>query len=321
MELRIANEYLADPLRLDAQYKDEGYLFFRNVLDAQAVEQLRRGLVELLIDKGYVKPGNKDPVWTGKALAGGNAGTAGPELQEAYDRARLWETFVEQPKIRGLFEKVVGESIEFIPSAYFRIRLPGDHLILWHQDGFYAQGINARTAWIPLMHIDPDLGGLLVASGMNKRYLHDESHAPIPDADIPQDCRSSATYEPGDVVIFSCMTPHTGLPNVSDSSQIRLSLDVRFILESQKESVVIGALVEKGRNYIVVKRPSGERETMQVTDKTTLRQTGGAPINGADLSRWDIKLGEVVMGSRQNDIASYIRLAVSKDASRKTGSQ
>jgi hypothetical protein len=321
MELRTANEYLADPRRLDAQYNDEGYLFFRNVLDPTAVATLKRDLVKILIEHGYVLPGSEEPVWTGKALVGGKAGTAGPELQDAYDRLQLWERFVEQPKIRAVFEKIAGEPIEFIPVAYFRIRLPGDDLILWHQDGFYAQGINARTAWVPLMHIDPDLGGLQIAAGMNKRYLHDETMAPIPVNAIPEHCRRGGTYEPGDVVIFSCMTPHTGLPNVAPSRQIRLSLDVRFIGQSQRENVVIGNLVEKGHDFIVVTRNSGERETLKVTDKTTLRQTAGAPVNGVDLSQWDMKLGEQVMASRQDGVASYVRLAVSKDGSRKSGAQ
>lgn len=183
MELRTANEYLGNRAKLHALFSEEGYVFFRNVLDVNEVTRMKQSLVSLLTGMGYVEPHHGEPVWTGKALIGGKAGTAGPELQEAYDRLALWEKFVELPQVRAVFEKIVGERVEFIPVAYFRFRLPGDDLVQWHQDGFYAQGVNARTVWIPLMHIDAGMGGLEIAAGMKKHgYMHDETLAPIPDS-------------------------------------------------------------------------------------------------------------------------------------------
>ena len=60
-ELRTANEHLPQPGRLNAWYDEDGYLFFRDVLDRSAVADLRRDLIGLLIDKGYVEPGSGEP--------------------------------------------------------------------------------------------------------------------------------------------------------------------------------------------------------------------------------------------------------------------
>ena len=71
MELRTANAYLGNRAKLDALFAEDGYVFFRNVLDVNEVTRMKQSLVSLLTGMGYVKPHHDEPVWTGKALIAG----------------------------------------------------------------------------------------------------------------------------------------------------------------------------------------------------------------------------------------------------------
>ena len=47
-ELETANHLLTDFGRLDATYQEQGYLFFRNVLDSEAVGRVKEDFVRVL---------------------------------------------------------------------------------------------------------------------------------------------------------------------------------------------------------------------------------------------------------------------------------
>src|SRR5579864_5041921 len=64
----VANDLLASPERLKARLADHGYLYFRGVLDRDAVLTVKRDLASVLAGQGIVRPGAAEPIWTGVGL-------------------------------------------------------------------------------------------------------------------------------------------------------------------------------------------------------------------------------------------------------------
>src|SRR5678816_1618515 len=67
-ELRTANDFLNDFEKLSAVYQEEGYLFFRNVLDESAVLRAKQEFVRVLQQQGVAKADESEAIWTGAAL-------------------------------------------------------------------------------------------------------------------------------------------------------------------------------------------------------------------------------------------------------------
>lgn len=174
-KLRVANGYLADPVGLRALFADEGYLFFRDVLDKETVLAVGRRVIGTLTEHRLVLPDDDN------------------RLQDALNAQRLWENLLALPDVALFFAKVAGAPVGFIPLARYRIMQPGGSTQV-HQDSFRNPGFDMTTAWIPLATVDEELGGLAVRS-KGRWHWH--------------------PYEPGDVVLMHEAMTHTGLPNRS----------------------------------------------------------------------------------------------------------
>src|SRR5262249_20932218 len=139
--LRVSNDHLDDPATLDRLLTDEGYLFFRNVLDVASVETARQAMMGVLIDAGLI---DEDADTPRARPAGDEVRVArarhkeswGPsELDAEFKRRGIWQQFVRVPAVRAFFERVVGGAVGFAPIAEYRCRPPG-YGAFWHQDGF-----------------------------------------------------------------------------------------------------------------------------------------------------------------------------------------
>jgi 1-deoxypentalenic acid 11beta-hydroxylase len=231
---REANEYLDSPdspERLNAAFDEDGYLFFRGVLEG--VDQVKHDFVRVLEKQGAVKPGASEPVWTGKGLEQ----IDDTDLYLAPSCAQLFESAHNLQ----IFERIFGERVFVFKSPTVRYALPHDseHVSPPHQDYFFVR-INQsfRTFWIPLMDIDEEVGGLAIAPGIHKLGLLDHVEADhvysyifrgrkqmgLPLEAVRQPWMT-ADYRPGDLLVFHNLMVHWALPNRSD--QIRLSIDNR----------------------------------------------------------------------------------------------
>ena len=76
--------------------------------------------------------------------------------------------------------------------------------------------------WIPLDVIDPEVGGLAVVEGVHQKpTLHRKEGMkihPIRQADVPPDAWRGTTYRPGDVLLMSLGTPHSGIDELVEGS-------------------------------------------------------------------------------------------------------
>jgi Phytanoyl-CoA dioxygenase (PhyH) len=303
---RASNDLLHDRPKLDARFEEDGFLYFSRVLDPGAVSLAKSKMFDVLRRHGLIEAGEGEAIWTGKSTEG--IGTyVSQEFYDELNGVRLWQDFVAAPKIAAFFEQVMGEPITYIPIGEYRARPPGELSILWHQDGYFNDGMSMRGAWVPLVDMDINIGGLGLSTGMHKQgYFHDPSlpGRGIPDGTIPQDTWRRANYRPGDIVIFHEATPHTGLPNGSD--RFRVSIELRF-QRSSAPRPAIGRLTAVGMDSITVACEDGEIATLSLGDDTLVRTRGTDATKSVVSSAADLKVGQSIVVSRRGDHALVVR--------------
>jgi 1-deoxypentalenic acid 11beta-hydroxylase len=307
-DLRVANEHIDDRDMLTRLLADEGYLFFRDVLDAAAALAAGAEMMAVLERRGLVELHDGRPVSTARFVDGGIQDGKRFGLDEEFEKRQIWQRFVALPSNRGFFEKIAGGPVGFAPIAYYRCRPPGWGEY-WHQDGFYMQGFGLRTAWIPVMPISRELGGICIAAGMHRfGFLQDAARweQPIPEERIAPESRRCSEYFPGDVLIFDNAMPHTGLSNTSPDNVCRLSFDVRFCA-AERRSYLDGDVVDAGDDWIQVAGDDGLTRRLDVSKETLLTEESGATEQGSELSAWLVTHRGRVMVTHDADRATYVR--------------
>src|SRR4051812_7121865 len=86
-----ANDLLGDREALDRRWREQGYWFFRDVLDKHALDTLRQIYLDELIRLGVVDQGETTPRWNGADL------TNFPIKMEPLHQRRVWQPFVADP--------------------------------------------------------------------------------------------------------------------------------------------------------------------------------------------------------------------------------
>lgn len=252
--LRESNEYLNDPARLDALLNDEGYLFFRNVLDRGEVLRVKQDMTRVLQAQGIVKPGESEPVWSGQDL---------DALQD--DALYALDSY---PALCQGSAKKIADQVFNGPSFVFkgptlRYSLPADaaHVTPAHQDYFFIRANDQfRTLWIPLMDIDQQVGGLVVAGGSHKGGLREHVERDDVFSYVLKGRKQKGValeeiappwlttdYHPGDLLVFHHLTLHWALPNTSD--RVRLSIDTRAQPASTPRTFQMTRTIPEQRRY------------------------------------------------------------------------
>src|ERR1700679_2812558 len=102
--LKTANPFLDDPSALRAMWEEDGYLFFRGVLDRDAVAELRRDYLDGLVARGVVDPGASTPSWNGATLEGFH-----PRFDHI-EKSGALQRFVETPSVHAFFARILGDE-------------------------------------------------------------------------------------------------------------------------------------------------------------------------------------------------------------------
>jgi hypothetical protein len=274
--LRESNDALHRPDLLNQRWSDDGYLFFRNVIDPSAIAALRTEYMRRLKDQGLVVDVDAPPVWTGVP-------SAGPKPIERMDDQH-WRKLVSDPSFSTLISTVLGEPPNWIPIVSYRAKFPvetpsPDMFHNRHQDGYFNAGIDFRICWVPLMDIDSSLGGLTIAPGTHKRGpLHDDNAPPsyeIPGGTIADSEWRRSDYHVGDVLIFHHMVVHAALDNGSD--KLRLSIDVRAVPASSPQPIM-GQVTAFADQLLHVQTTDGSEACVRLNDETFVRGIGNARL-------------------------------------------
>jgi hypothetical protein len=276
-ELGESNDIIGNRAALDTAWERDGYWFFRDVLNRQAVTRMRDVYIEEIKKLGAIDRSETVARYNGSDHSKIPVFPAG--IQGLFDRAP-WKEFVADPSVHDFISKLLGDEPYWVPIVGYRAQPPleedtKDRFSYVHQDGFFNAGIAFRNCWIPLVEMNIDVGGLAVAEGCHKANFHDTTKPPrfdVPVGSIPLTAWRRSNYRPGDVVIMHLDTPHTGITNLSHRD-FRLSLDIRM-LPSSSEIPAIGSVKSISADKIVIE--STQHETLEyIIDEETYCRVQG----------------------------------------------
>jgi len=286
---------------IDKRYEADGYLFFRDLLPKEAIAATRDEMLAPLVQQGLT---DKDGVWTG--------GDRASFTETAPEFNGVWRRLFERPCVREAFQRLLGEPASPVPIVQYRAYPPRDSFGGVHQDGFYSPGITGyRPVWIPLVPMDEDVGGLMLAVGQtNKGYFHNTAKAPpypIPAGMIPDSAWAWIDYRPGDVLVIHPDSPHTGMPN--RSRRVRLSLDAR-VQSAANPATVVGRLTSITPEAVVLELEEGGASRLSLTEDTFIRAgvNAGVRLSREEFARSD-SLGVRVLVAKDGDRAVMLRRA------------
>ena len=237
-EFEVCNDLLNDRKALEAFYEENGYLFFRDVLDQDSVAGARNAMLDIAADEfGLSEKGDPEGKWTGREYP--------PMSEERSCFEGISSTLVAHPANQAVIAKVLGEEPMMVPIVQYRLYPPNGPVTVIHQDGFFSPGIHDyKPLWIPLVPCPREVGGLMIAVGHNQKgYLHNIARQPpypLPADMIDPDSWATADFEPGDLLVVHPCSPHGSTPNRSD--RLRVSFDTR--VQSAKNPTTFRALVQ-----------------------------------------------------------------------------
>ena len=315
-EFSTSNHLLGNPAALQEAWERDGYWFFRGVLDKDAVARARAEYIEVLEELDVVEPGcTEQAIHNGKSLEGFPIVMGGPPEEDPLLQRYPSPTLTEDPAVKAFFERVFGDEVFWVPNSEFHAVPPGTgrpdtRFNFVHADGPNNKSLPLRVCWIPLAPITEEIGGLALTKGLHKPHMGDfpRPSTGIQESDIPVEAWRRAEYEPGDVLIFSLESPHSGLANRSDR-YFRLSMDIRGMPKSGNVPVV-GNVVAIDRCAIVVEDDMGKQQVFRIDEDTFCRiyrgRLSGVPLPLDDIPEL-VKVGAPVYVASRNGTATFIR--------------
>jgi hypothetical protein len=201
----------------------DGYLFFRGLLPAARIRASGRAVLAQLQSGGWVDD-QAVPSIQPRAVNSMDA-LADPAFRAAMS-GPAFNQLPYLPALRQVVRRVLGPDAFSYPAKVLRAVYPerpqarprGRYI---HYDYAVSGVQDMLTSWIPLMDIPPRIGGLAVQPG--GQLGPPQRPRPLSQSEPGW---ATTSYEPGDVIIFHCLTPHAALPN--QGSVLRISGDCRW---------------------------------------------------------------------------------------------
>jgi ectoine hydroxylase-related dioxygenase (phytanoyl-CoA dioxygenase family) len=237
-----STDLLGDPASLRDRAGRDGYLFFRGLLPASDLAELRSDMLAIVEQNGWLETGSGvDDRIDAQALDR----VPDEEMRldvgvthAAYDQVQKLESFhrlPHHPRLLSVFEALFGEPVMVHPRHIARMITPHRAMVPTppHQDFPLIQGTtNTWTCWIPLADCPRERGGLAVLRGSQRDGVLPVSASRGAGGIAVQLCPNekdwvSTNYRAGDVLTFMSHTVHRAL-SCRNKQTIRLSLDVRY---------------------------------------------------------------------------------------------
>jgi hypothetical protein len=236
--LRDAAAIADDAAALRGRADEDGYLFFRDSLEQEAVLALRHEVLERCSRRGWLDP--FAPVDEGRCLPWARLGASDDAWVDLQRELHVLPEFAALRRaafVLGVLERLFGEPPLDGQGDTCRLMSPEARELTTrpHQDRFYVRRSDRLwTVWIPLGDCPVALGGLAVLPGSNKNGLlpHSGEGDGRQGADVsPDSTWAIADYDCGDVLMFGCFTLHRAAENTTQN-ELRVSADFRYVPES-----------------------------------------------------------------------------------------
>lgn len=236
-EFRVSNDAFQDPEELRRRMDAEGYLFFRSLQDADKLQTLRRDILAVCREGGWLKAGT-DPA-AGIAEPSRRCTEGDLEYARVYHEIYKLQSFHRAghwPEVLATMEKVIGGPVLPHPQKIARLWFPQytEHTTPIHQDFVHFQGTyETYTCWAPVGDCPRELGGLALLPGSHKINAVHDHHFSLGAGSLAIDTERlkgqwvTTDYAIGDTLIFHSLTVHQALPNRT-ADRLRISLDNRY---------------------------------------------------------------------------------------------
>lgn len=235
---------LDDPQALRERAQSQGYLFFKQLLPAADLEQVRDDLLNVVNAHG----------WLDRSQPKQAARVNVPFINETQDIDMRTDIGVStamyddvqkllsvhklphHPQLLRVYETLFGQEVLVHPRHIVRMVTPHRAIVPTppHQDHPLIQGTEKTwTCWFPVMDCPKKLGGLTVLQGSHKLGCLPIQPAKgaggITSSLCPNDGQGWAEgdFETGDVLTFTSTTVHKAL-KCELPGRIRMSFDVRY---------------------------------------------------------------------------------------------
>ncbi len=236
-DYQVSNDALAHPPELRRRLVQDGYLFLRGVLDMEKMMEVRRDILRLCQEHGWLDASAPlmDGIYSGIPFP--DYTTQYMPLYRKLLKLESFNSFSRSTELIGLFETLLESKILAHPRNIARITFPRhyDFTTQPHQDFHYIRGTpETYTTWIPVGDTPRELGGLALLEGSHK--LGFLAHKPAigaggngvdPDELGLKQRWLSIDYRAGDAVLFHSHTIHGALDN-HHPRRLRISLDYRY---------------------------------------------------------------------------------------------
>jgi ectoine hydroxylase-related dioxygenase (phytanoyl-CoA dioxygenase family) len=237
-----ANELLGDASALRNRLDKDGYLFFRDIVPVDRLQELRSQITGILAELGWIEDGAEQI----KAKAICRPRREGqPKFFNAHDRIIKLEalhSMAHESHLMSVMRQALGDTVFPHPLSIVRLVFPDSPELATppHQDFPNNQGTpNLTAAWIPLGDCGIEDGSLAVMEGSHKYgvlplkfHLGAGNRRAVLSEEL-QACRwVGADFKAGDIVLFPSLTVHKAMENYNTKT-MRLSVDFRFQLEGE----------------------------------------------------------------------------------------
>lgn len=233
----VSNPLLADPAALRHRFQQDGYVFFRGLLDAGPLRALRTDILTVCARHGWLQPGHDASEGRAHSVPRVEGQEEYAALNDDIQRLERFHGFAHQPALLNVMRHLLGAPLLVHPLSVSRLMFPSNapHTTPPHQDYPNNQGSpETYAAWIPLGDCPRTLGSLSVLQGSHRfgalpmRHAMGAGYRTVRQtAELEALPWISDDMGQGDVLIFHSLTVHRALPNRS-ADHMRVSVDYRY---------------------------------------------------------------------------------------------
>lgn len=229
------------------EFRDQGVLIAKNMLteadfalvEAELKEFITRRARELKAE-GKIADLHEDAPFDKRiGLIYGQCDEIMQGLDIMNMRGKATFAFLRNKNLLDAVECLIGSEITCSPIQHLRAKVPSNlgkgnfEVVPWHQDSAVtweeADSADIVTCWIPLVNATVETGCMQILPGISKHgYIEHvaEGGTTIRPDLLPKTPPLNAECPRGGVIFMTKLTPHRGLPNVSD--RVRWTIDLRF---------------------------------------------------------------------------------------------